>query len=103
SLIFERPAGPALGRCQIDAGCSEVTENQIEQLVLRTRRRGELLDEKGNLKLYVGGVDRLYGHARSRCCHDQPIVQDGVLQDLGAGRGGCPGVELDGYRYAVNP
>src|ERR1700730_15759563 len=108
SLTSGRPGFRGLvelvpSNCQVDAGDREVAENQIEQLVLRTRRRGQLLDEEGYLELGIGGVDRLYGYARGGCCHNQPIVQDGVLQDLGADRGGRPGVELDGYRHAVNP
>src|SRR6266478_6274996 len=99
-LVFD---GLVPSRCQVDAGDREMAENQIEQLVLRPRGRAQLLDEEGYFEFRVGRVDRLYGDARGGCSHDQPIVQHRVLQDLGAGRGGCPGVELHGYRYTVDP
>src|SRR4029077_16898588 len=57
-LLFDGPS-LVLSRSQIDARSSEVAENQIEQLVLRSCRRGQILDEKGYFKLRVRGIDRL--------------------------------------------
>ena len=79
-----------------------MAENQIEQFILRSRRRGQLFDKEGDLELRIGGIDRLYGDRWSRRFDDQPAVQNGATEKLGAGRRCRLSVELDGDRHAVN-
>src|ERR1700731_2112830 len=75
-----------LRRRQVDTTHGKVPEDQIEQLVLRNRRRRQLFDEERHIEFRGRCRDGFYDDGRGGRRHDQSAIQHRVLEDLPARR-----------------